>query len=339
MKTVLICGGSGFIGSNFVRLMLSRRLGVRVINTDKLTYSGSRENLKDIEHNKRYVFIKKDIAQQGAMDAIFKKYKPQYVINFAAETHVDRSIHRGAEEFVKTNIGGVLCLLEAAKKFGGVEKFVHVSTDEVYGSLELDSKKLFSEKTPLRPNSPYAASKAGGDLLCVAYFATWGIPVVVTRCSNNFGPHQYPEKLIPFFVLRMIAGKKLPLYGDGKNVRDWIYVQDHCRALELCLFTGRPGEIYNIGASNERSNLEIAKMTLRYFNKNKSDFEFVADRPGHDRRYAIDSSKIEKELGWRPRYSFEEAFRATLDWYMHNRTWLEVIRKKAKKINAHIKIK
>lgn len=334
-KVLLVAGGSGFIGSNFIKFILDKHKDIKIINLDNLTYSGNKENLSNIEKNPRYKFIKGDVAETNVIEKVFKTYKPSYVINFAAETHVDRSIHVGAKQFIDTNITGVFNVLEAVKKYG-VQKYVQVSTDEVYGSLSLDSKKLFKETTPFSPNVPYAATKAGGDLLCNAYFHTWKVPVVVTHCSNNYGPYQYPEKLIPFFILRMLEGKTLPMYGDGKNVRDWIYVLDHCRALELCLFKGKAGEVYNIGADNEINNLDIAKRILKYFNKDGSNIEFVADRPGHDRRYAIDASKIKKELGWKPVYKFEKAFTDTVKWYINNPKWIDNIRKKTGVFNPHI---
>lgn len=332
---ILVAGGAGFIGSNFIRYILGRYPKVKIINLDKLTYSGNPDNLKDIARNQRYKFIKGDVADKKTISRIFKIYKPDYLINFAAETHVDRSIHVGAEEFIHTNITGVFNFLEAVKKYG-VKNYVQVSTDEVFGSLELNSKEKFKETTAFCPNVPYSATKAGGDLLCNAYFKTWGVPVVVTHCSNNYGTHQYPEKLIPFFILRMLEGKKLPLYGDGKNVRDWIYVLDHCQALELCLFNGRSGEVYNIGADNEMSNREVADLILKYFNRDDSWIEFVADRPGHDRRYAVDSSKIRRELDWKLKYDFKKAFAATIKWYLDNPKWIERVRKKTGVFNPHI---
>lgn len=335
-SAILVCGGAGFIGSNFIRYIFSKYPRVRIINFDKLTYSGNLDNLKDISSDRRYQFVQGDIADKAALERVFKEYKPAYVINFAAETHVDRSIHVGALEFIKTNIEGVFNILEAIKRSPEVEKFVQVSTDEVYGSLKLDSKEKFSEKTTFAPNVPYSATKAGGDLLCRAYHSTWGAPVVVTHCSNNYGPHQYPEKLIPFFILRMLEGKKLPLYGDGQYVRDWIYVIDHCATLELCLLKGESGEVYNIGTEEEKSNLEIARLILRHFERDDSWLEFVPDRPGHDRRYAIDSTKIRRELGWRPQYHFDESFHGTVKWYLDNIEWVENVRKKTGVFNPHI---
>lgn len=334
-ELILVTGGAGFIGSNFIRLILSKYKNIDIVNLDALTYSGNLENLGDISKDSRYVFVNGNVADKSTIEKVFAKYKPTYVINFAAETHVDRSIHVGAKEFIDTNITGVFNILEEVKKWG-VKKCLQVSTDEVFGSLPLDSKKAFKETTPFSPNVPYSATKAAGDLLCNAYFSTWKVPVVVTHCSNNYGPYQYPEKLIPFFILRTLENKTLPLYGDGKNVRDWIFVLDHCLALELCLFKGRPGEVYNIGADNEINNLEIARMILKYFKKDMSSIEFVADRPGHDRRYAINSSKINKELGWKPKYKFEKAFADTIKWYVNNPQWILNVRKKTGIFNPHI---
>ena len=334
-EVMLVTGGAGFIGSNFVRLVLKKYKNIMVVNLDNLTYSGNKNNLKDVSSNPRYVFVKGDVADKSVIEKVFKKYKPSYIINFAAETHVDRSIHVGAKEFIDTNVIGVFNLLEAVKKYGA-KKYLQVSTDEVFGSLPLNSKSLFRETTSFSPNVPYAATKAGGDLLCNAYYNTWKVPVVVTHCSNNYGPYQYPEKLIPFFILRMLENKTLPMYGDGKNVRDWIHVDDHCRALELCLFKGKAGEVYNIGADNEMDNLQIADLILKYFKKEKSSLEFVSDRPGHDRRYAIDASKIKKELGWKPKLDFKEAFTATIQWYVDNPKWVDGVRKKTGVFNPHI---
>jgi len=335
-KTILVCGGAGFIGSNFIHYILSRHKKARLVNFDKLTYSGNLDNLKGVASNSRYKFVRGDISDSAAVSKIFRKYKPGFVINFAAETHVDRSIHMGALEFIKTNVEGVFNVLEAVNKFGGVEKYVQVSTDETYGSLALNSKEKFRENTAFSPNVPYAATKAGGDLLCRAYHSTWKVTVVVTHCSNNYGPYQYPEKLIPFFILRMLGGKKLPLYGDGKNGRDWIYVLDHCRALELCLLKGIPGQVYNIGADNEMSNFDIARLILEYFKRDNSWIEFVADRPGHDRRYAIDAAKIKKELGWKRTHSFDTEFRKTIKWYLENPGWIERVWRKTGVFNPHI---
>jgi len=335
-QTILVFGGAGFIGSNFIHGLLKKDPRVRVVNVDKLTYSGNPDNLKDLGGERGYTFIRGDVANADTVTNVFKKYKPSYIINFAAETHVDRSIHVGAKEFILTNILGVFNILEAAKKTKTVKKYVQVSTDEVYGSLRLAAKEKFNETTRFSPSVPYAATKAGGDHLCHAYFKTWNVPVVVTHCSNNYGPYQYPEKLIPFFITRMLENKKVPLYGDGKNVRDWIFVLDHCRALELCLLGGVPGESYHIGANHELSNLDIATGILKRFGRDKKWIEFVSDRPGHDRRYAIDASKIKRELGWKPAYSFAEAFAITIDWYINNKEWINRVRKKTGVFNPHI---
>jgi len=335
-KTLLVCGGAGFIGSNFIRHILGTYPKVTIVNLDKLTYSGNLDNLRECTRDERYTFVRGDVADQKKIKSVFKKYKPDYVINFAAETHVDRSIHVGSLEFINTNVVGVFNILEAVKELGTVQKYVQVSTDEVYGSLELDTKELFTEETAFAPNVPYAATKASGDMLCRSYHSTWKLPVVVTHCSNNYGPQQYPEKLIPFFILRVLEGKKVPLYGDGYNVRDWIYVLDHCEALELCLLNGREGAVYNIGADNELNNRDIAGRILKYFNQGEDMIEFVTDRPGHDRRYAIDASLIQKELGWKPRHSFEKAFAETIEWYLANAKWIEKVRKKTGVFNPHI---
>lgn len=335
-STVLVCGGAGFIGSNFIHYLLEKYPKIHIINLDKLTYSGNLDNVREIAQDRRYVFERGDIALQRKIQAIFKKYDPDYVINFAAETHVDRSIHVGAFEFINTNVVGVFNILEAVKASTRVKKYVQVSTDEVFGSLPLESVERFLETTPFAPNVPYAATKAGGDMLCRAYHNTWGVPVVVTHASNNYGPRQYPEKLIPFFVLRMLEGKTLPLYGDGHHVRDWLYVTDHCRALELALLRGKPGAVYNIGADNEMSNREIAALILNHFGKDERSLEFVHDRPGHDRRYAIDASRILTDLGWKPEHRFEDAFIETITWYMDNGKWIERVRRKTGVFNPHI---
>jgi len=334
--TVLVCGGAGFIGSNFIHMILEKYPKVHVVNFDSLTYSGNLDNLRDVKDDPRYTFVRGDIADTKKVDTTFKKYRPDFVINFAAETHVDRSIHVGALEFINTNVHGVFNLLEAVKGSDSIHRFVQVSTDEVYGSLELDSQEVFTETTAFAPNVPYAATKAGGDLLCRSYHNTWQVPVIVTHCSNNYGPHQYPEKLIPFFVQRLLEDKKLPLYGDGHHVRDWIYVLDHCEALLLCLLKGTPGAVYNIGADNEMSNREIAAIILTYFDKGEEEIEFVAERPGHDRRYAIDSSYIRKELGWKPTRHFKDSFNDTIAWYVENQKWIEKVRKKTGVFNPHI---
>ncbi len=317
MKNILVTGGAGFIGSNFINFILQKRDDYFIVNLDKLTYAGNLENLKPSEANKNYQFIKGDIANKELVDFIFQKYKLKYVVNFAAESHVDRSI-LGSEIFYQTNVIGTNVLLETARKFE-VEKFLQVSTDEVYGSLGKEG--LFTESTPLSPNSPYSSSKAAADLMALAFYHTFGMPVVITRCSNNYGPLQFPEKLIPLMIINSLNDKKLPVYGDGLNVRDWIYVIDHNNAIDLVLEKGEPGNVYNVGASNEMPNIEIVKLILRYLKKPESLIHYVKDRPGHDRRYAIDSSKIKNELGWKPEFTFEEAIAQTIDWYMNNKSW------------------
>jgi dTDP-glucose 4,6-dehydratase len=317
MKNILVTGGAGFIGSNFINQILNERDDYNIINLDRLTYAGNLENLKPSEKKKSYNFIKGDITNNEFVVYIFKKYKIKYVINFAAESHVDRSI-LGSEIFFRTNVIGTNVLLEAARKFE-IEKFIQVSTDEVYGSLGTEG--YFIEQTPLSPNSPYSSSKASADLMALAFYHTYGLPVTITRCSNNYGPYQFPEKLIPLMIINAINNKKLPVYGDGLYVRDWIFVLDHNKAINLVLEKGRAGEVYNIGASNEMQNIKIIKLILEYLNKPEDLIEYVKDRPGHDRRYAIDSSKIKDELGWKPDFSFQEAIKQTIDWYIQNKDW------------------
>ncbi len=321
MKNILVTGGAGFIGSNYINYILNERDDFLIINLDKLTYAGNLENLKSSQAKKNYHFVRGDIANSDLVNFIFEKFKIKYVVNFAAESHVDRSIS-GSEIFFRTNVIGTNLLLETARKFE-VEKFLQISTDEVYGSLGKEG--LFSENTPLSPNSPYASSKAAADMMALAFHHTFGMPVVVTRCSNNYGPFQFPEKLIPLMIINSLNNKKLPVYGDGLNVRDWIYVIDHNKAINLVLEKGKVGEIYNIGASNELPNIEIVKLILKYLHKSEDLIQFVKDRPGHDRRYAIDSTKIKKELGWTPEFSFEKAIEKTIDWYVQNKSWWERI--------------
>ncbi len=328
---LLVAGGAGFIGSNFIRYILQNRSDIFVVNFDKLTYAGNLENLKEIENDSRYRFVQGDIIDLEALNRTISENKITHVINFAAETHVDRSIHGGTKEFVLTNTLGVQMLLDAVR-LQNVEKFVNVSTDEVYGALALDEKRKFTEATPIAPNMPYAAAKAGGDLMCHAYFATHKTPVIVTHCSNNYGPYQFPEKLIPFFVFKLLKGEKVPVYGDGLNIRDWIHVHDHAKALLLLLEKGIPGEVYNIGSDNERSNIEITKMILKIMGKSEDMIEYVTDRPGHDRRYAIDADKI-CALGWQPDYPAEQFFAGleeTVAWYKKNTTWVEHLWQKKK---------
>jgi len=314
-KKILVTGGAGFIGSNFIHYILGKHHDWEVTNLDKLTYAGNLENLKDIESNPRYHFVKGDITDrelisnllQGGIDAI---------INFAAESHVDRSI-LDAAPFIETNIKGTQALLEGARQYK-VERFIQVSTDEVYGSVETGK---FTEESPISPNSPYAASKMAADLLCQAYWKTYHLPVIITRCSNNLGPFQFPEKLIPLAITNALEDKPIPIYGNGLNIRDWIYVIDHCRALELAIQKGKPGEIYNIGATNEKTNLELITKLLDIMGKPQKLITFVADRPGHDRRYALDTAKINQELVWKPLFSFEQALATTVDWYIGNEAW------------------
>lgn len=321
MKNILVTGGAGFIGSNFVNSILNERDDVTIVNLDKLTYAGNLENLKDIEKKSNYHYVKGDITNAELIDYLFKKYSIKYVVNFAAESHVDRSI-LGSEIFFQTNVIGTNVLLEAARRFE-VEKFLQVSTDEVYGSLGAEG--LFTEQTPLAPNSPYSSSKASADMMALSFYHTYDLPVVLTRCSNNYGQLQFPEKLIPLMIINALNDKKLPVYGDGMNVRDWIYVLDHNKAIELVLEKGRVGEVYNIGASTEMPNIEIVKLILSKLGKDESLIEYVQDRLGHDRRYAIDSSKIQNELGWSPKFDFAIAMEKTIDWYLENKNWWENI--------------
>ena len=321
-KTLLVTGGAGFIGSNFIRYMVRKENGYKIINLDKLTYAGNLENLKDVEDIKNYKFIKGDICDRDLVEDIFSNNKIDAVINFAAESHVDRSI-TDPGVFIQTDVYGVFVLLEAATKYKS-KVFLQISTDEVYGSIE---KGSFSEDDPLAPNSPYSASKTGAEMIVRSFFKTYQTPILVTRTSNNFGPYQYPEKIIPLFVTNLIDGKKVPLYGDGMNVRDWIYVSDNCIALDMVLHKGKIGEVYNIGAGNEKPNVWITKKILEILDKPETMIEPVADRLGHDRRYSVDCSKIEKELGWKPEVDFEEALHKTVHWYVNNEKWWRPLKK------------
>ena len=321
MKTILVTGGAGFIGSNYIRYALEAHDALRIINFDLLTYAGNLENLNGVDLSPRYIFRKSDIRDQEKVEQVFKDYAIEAVVHFAAESHVDRSI-LGPSAFIQTNVVGTSVLLDVAKKYN-VERFIHVSTDEVYGSLGPVGD--FSEETPIHPNSPYSASKASSDLIALAYFHTFQTPVIVTRCSNNYGPYQFPEKLIPLMIANALHDKPLPVYGDGLYVRDWLYVEDHCRALDAVLEKGKIGEIYNIGGNNEKQNIEIVKLILRELHKSESLIKFVKDRPGHDRRYAIDASKIEGELGWKPAYTFEEGIHETIEWYLAHQDWWQRI--------------
>ena len=315
---LLVTGGSGFIGCNFIRHMMGKYPSYNIVNLDKLTYAGNPENLRDMESSPRYTFIKGDICDPAAVDAAMKD--ADYVVHFAAESHVDRSI-ADSSAFIRTNVLGTHMMLEGALKHK-VKKFVHISTDEVYGSIMEGS---FKETDILTPSSPYSSSKAGSDLLALSYHITHKLPVMVTRCTNNFGPYQYPEKLIPLFVTNLLEGKKVPVYGTGTNIRDWIYVLDHCKAVDFVLHNGSPGEIYNIGGGAEKTNVEITKKIIKLLGKDESAIEHVADRPGHDLRYSLDCSKL-KKMGWKPEYSFDEALRNTVEWYVEHRQWWETLK-------------
>jgi dTDP-glucose 4,6-dehydratase len=318
---LLITGGAGFIGSNFVRYMVNKYPNDQIVNLDLLTYAGNLENLKTIENAANYKFVRGDIADREFIGGLFQEEKFDYVINFAAESHVDRSI-TDPGIFVQTNIQGTLALLDAAKTIG-VKKYLQVSTDEVYGTL--GETGFFTEETPLAANSPYSASKAGADLLVRAYHETFGLPVNITRCSNNYGPFHFPEKLIPLMIINALNDKELPVYGDGLNVRDWLHVEDHCQAIDLVLHNGRNGEVYNVGGNNERTNIDIVKTILKQLGKPESLIKFVKDRPGHDRRYAIDATKLRTELGWKPKYTFDTGIEQTINWYLENKQWWENI--------------
>ncbi|MHC5066820.1 MAG: dTDP-glucose 4,6-dehydratase [Planctomycetota bacterium] len=320
MSKILVTGGAGFIGSNFIRLLLDES-DHEVINLDALTYAGNLENLAGLESNPRYSFFKADISLRSQVEEVFA-CSPDMVVHFAAESHVDRSV-LDASAFVTTNVLGTQVLIDVARA-QGVERFLHVSTDEVYGSLGATGK--FTEETPLQPNSPYSASKTGSDLLVRAAHHTHGFPALITRCSNNYGPYQFPEKLIPLMIANALEDQKLPVYGDGRNVRDWIYVGDHCAALLAVLMQGRPGEVYNIGGNEERENIWVVKTILELLGKGEELIEYVKDRPGHDRRYAIDGSKIAQELGWEPAHDFAAGLRETVAWYLDNKDWWQRVR-------------
>jgi dTDP-glucose 4,6-dehydratase len=323
MPKLLITGGAGFIGSNFVRFVLERYPDLHVINLDKLTYAGNLENLSGLEKNPRHEFVQGDICDPVLVGAILEK-GVDAVVNFAAESHVDRSILESAE-FVRTNVVGTLNLLELCRK-NRIGRFLQISTDEVYGSL--GSSGAFTELSPIAPNSPYAASKASADLLVRSYCKTHGFPGIVTRCSNNYGPYQFPEKLIPLLISNAVAGMQLPVYGDGRNVRDWIHVRDHCVAIDTVLHRGTAGDVYNVGARQEMPNLAVVRRILQILEKDESLITFVEDRPGHDRRYAIDPSKLENELHWRPAIPFDTGLRETIDWYRRNSAWMEHVKSK-----------
>ena len=329
---LLVTGGAGFIGSNFVRYMLEKYPTYKVVNYDLLTYAGNLENLKDVENHPNYTFVKGDINNRELVDYLVKTHEIDVIVNFAAESHVDRSI-TDPDIFVKTNVLGTQALLDVAKD-NNIKKYVQISTDEVYGTL--GETGYFTEETPLAPNSPYSASKAGGDLLVRAYHETYGLNVNITRCSNNYGPYHFPEKLIPLMITNALEGKELPIYGDGQNIRDWLHVKDHCAAIDLVIHKGRPGEVYNIGGHNERTNNEIVHLIVEKLGVSKDLIKYVADRPGHDRRYAIDPTKIMTELGWKPQYTFEKGIVETIQWYIDNQEWWKNI-KSGKYINYYQK--
>lgn len=336
MKTYLVTGGAGFIGSNFILYMLNQYDEIRIINLDKLTYAGNLENLKSVEKDERYLFTKGDIGDKELVSTIFKNYDIDFVVHFAAESHVDRSIME-PDIFVKTNVTGTVNLLNCAKEAWEEEdgtwkegvKFLHVSTDEVYGSL--GEEGYFVETTPLDPHSPYSASKAGADLMVLAYFHTYKMPINITRCSNNYGPFQFPEKLIPLIINNCLSHRDLPIYGDGMNIRDWLYVEDHVKAIDMVINNGRRGAVYNVGGHNERTNITIVKTIIEYLNENvdkevtESLIKYVEDRKGHDRRYGIDPTKIKEELGWYPETTFEVGVKKTIKWYLDNREWMESV--------------
>lgn len=334
MKNILVTGGAGFIGSNFVKHMLAT-YDYNIINIDSLTYAGNLENLKDVENNPKYTFVKADIRDREALDKIFAEYQIDTVVNFAAESHVDRSIV-DPEIFLSTNVIGTQALLDTAKKYWKVNpddkhcrlykegvKYLQVSTDEVYGTLGKEG--MFTETTPLAPNSPYSASKTSADLVVRAYHETFGMPINITRCSNNYGPYQFPEKLIPLMINNCLHNKELPVYGDGMQIRDWLHVKDHCTGIDTVLHKGKIGEVYNIGGNNEKANIEIVKLIIKNLGKSEELIKYVQDRPGHDRRYAIDNTKITTELGWAPSYTFEQGIKETIEWYLANEEWMEKI--------------
>jgi len=332
-KTILITGGAGFIGSNFIRYMAKKYPNYNLINVDVLTYAGNLENIDDIHDEVNYTFVRANVRDRAAIEKVFNEYDLDYVINFAAESHVDRSIE-DPEIFLETNVIGTQVLLDVAKKNWSLNsddkyctqykkgvKFIQISTDEVYGSL--GEEGLFDETMPLQPNSPYSASKASADLIVEAYHKTFGLPVNITRCSNNYGPYQFPEKLIPLMISNCLKNKELPIYGDGKQIRDWLHVMDHCSAIDLVLHEGRCGEIYNIGGNNESSNIDIVKLIISTLGKSQELIKYVKDRLGHDKRYAINNLKITTELDWKPVYTFEEGMKETIHWYINNTKWIE----------------
>lgn len=323
-KTVIVTGGAGFIGSNFIFYMLDKYSSYKIICLDKLTYAGNISTLKPVANNKNFSFVRADICDRRAVYELFSKEKPDIVVNFAAESHVDRSIEN-PDIFLKTNVIGTATLLDACRKYG-IERYHQVSTDEVYGDLPLDRPDLlFTEETPINTSSPYSASKAGADLLVRAYNRTYKLPITISRCSNNYGPYQFPEKLIPLMIVNALANKPLPVYGKGINIRDWLYVEDHCRAIDAIIHKGRVGEIYNVGGNSERTNINIVRMILKLLGKSEDLIAYVADRKGHDLRYAIDSAKLQKETGWKPNMGFDEGIVKTVNWYLNHMEWWENI--------------
>lgn len=321
---ILVTGGAGFIGSNFIYYELDKYAEDRIVCIDALTYAGNLETLEEALKNERFVFYRGDIADGEFVNGVFAKEHPDIVVNFAAESHVDRSIE-APDIFLRTNVIGTMTLLEACRNYG-IQRFHQVGTDEVYGDLPLDRTDLFfTEETPIHTSSPYSASKAAADLLALAYHRTYGLPVTISRCSNNYGPYHFPEKLIPLMISRALADESLPVYGSGENVRDWLYVKDHCSAIDLVVRKGRNGEVYNIGGHNERTNLQVVKTILKELGKPETLITYVKDRPGHDMRYAIDPTKIRSELGWQPETSFDDGIKQTIRWYLNNRTWWEHI--------------
>ena len=321
---ILVTGGAGFIGSNFIYYMLKKHPTYRIVCIDALTYAGNLETLENAMENPNFRFFKGDITDRKAVYSLFEEEKFDAVVNFAAESHVDRSIEE-PEVFLKTTILGPQVLLDASRKYGNI-RYHQVSTDEVYGDLPLDRPDLFfTEETPIHTSSPYSASKASADLLVMAYYRTYGLPVTISRCSNNYGPYHFPEKLIPLMLINALEGKTLPVYGEGLNVRDWLYVEDHCKAIDLILHSGRVGEVYNVGGHNEKANIEVVKSILRILGKDESLIRYVKDRPGHDMRYAIDPTKIQQELGWEPETSFNDGLRKTVNWYLANTGWWQNI--------------
>ena len=317
---IIVTGGAGFIGSNFVFHMLKKYPDYRIICLDKLTYAGNLSTLAPVMDNPKFRFVKADICDREAVDKLFEEEHPDIVVNFAAESHVDRSIEDPGI-FLQTNIIGTSVLMDACRKYG-IQRYHQVSTDEVYGDLPLDRPDLFfTEETPIHTSSPYSSSKAGADLLVLAYHRTYGLPVTISRCSNNYGPYHFPEKLIPLMISRALADEELPVYGNGENVRDWLHVSDHCEAIDLIIHKGKVGEVYNIGGHNERTNLQVVQTILKALDKPESLIKYVKDRPGHDRRYAIDPTKIEAELGWKPKYNFDTGIAQTIQWYLDNEDW------------------